>query len=49
MKKLWLILSLTIILPVIAYQVYMPENYTYNRDDELKDIEKVEKVLKAYF
>ena len=32
MKKLWLILSLTIILPVIAYQVYMPENYTYKND-----------------
>ena len=26
----------------------VPENYTYNRDDELKDIEKVEKMLKAY-
>ena len=27
----------------------VPENYTYNRDDELKDIEKVEKMLRAYF
>lgn len=27
----------------------VPENYTYNRDDELKDIEKIGKMLKAYF
>ncbi|MBE5940540.1 MAG: NUDIX domain-containing protein [Lachnospiraceae bacterium] len=26
----------------------VPENYTYNRDDELADIEKIEKILKAY-
>ena len=26
----------------------VPENYTYNRDDEMKDIEKIEKMLKAY-
>ena len=29
----------------------VPENYTYNREDELKDIEKIEKMLteKAFF
>lgn len=26
----------------------VPENYTYNREDELKDIEKIEKMLRAY-
>lgn len=26
----------------------VPENYTYNRENELADIEKVEKMLKAY-
>ena len=29
MKKIWLILCLSIILPTIAYQVYMPEEYKY--------------------
>ena len=29
MKKLVLIFTLLIILPVIAYQVYMPEDYSY--------------------
>ncbi len=29
MKKFWLILSFLIILPVLAYQVYMPEEYSY--------------------
>lgn len=29
MKKLYLLLSLLIILPVIAYQVYMPDEYSY--------------------
>ena len=29
MKKLYLLLSLLIILPVIAYQVYMPDEYYY--------------------
>ena len=31
MKKLWLILSFLIILPVIAYQVYMPNEYSYEK------------------
>lgn len=26
----------------------VPENYTYNREEELADIEKIEKMLKAY-
>ncbi len=26
----------------------VPEKYTYNREDELRDIEKIEKMLKAY-
>ena len=26
----------------------VPENYTYNREDEIKDIHKIEKMLKAY-
>ncbi len=29
MKKLYLLLSLLIVLPVIAYQVYMPDEYSY--------------------
>ena len=29
MKKFLIILCLTIILPTIAYQVYMPDEYTY--------------------
>ena len=32
MKKLFLFLSLLIILPVIAYQVYMPEEYSYKNN-----------------
>ena len=32
MKKLYLLLSLLIILPVIAYQVYMPDEYYYKDD-----------------
>ena len=30
MKKIWLIICLSIILPTIAYQVYMPNEYKYN-------------------
>lgn len=36
MKKLWIILSLIFILPVVAYQVYMPDEYSYkNNGDKL--------------
>ena len=36
MKKLWIILSLIFILPVVAYQVYMPDEYSYkNSGDKL--------------
>lgn len=34
MKKLWLILSFLIILPVLAYQVYMPEEYSYKENGD---------------
>lgn len=34
MKKLWLTLSFLIILPVIAYQVYMPEEYSYQKEGD---------------
>lgn len=29
MKKLWIFLSFLIVLPVLAYQVYMPDEYSY--------------------
>ena len=36
MKKIWIILSLSLILPVVAYQIYMPNEYSYkNNGDKL--------------
>lgn len=34
MKKIWLFLSFLIILPVIAYQIYMPEEYSYKKNGD---------------
>ena len=34
MKKIWIIFCIMFILPAIAYQVYMPEDYTYEKNGD---------------